>query len=124
MEISGNRLNPYQLPAPDRGNGGRSPAEERFAQEQAAAEKRATGASREEQLTREKAVQSKGGADYAELLQRSRGYQSRDNHGYRRVTSAAPESLGVQRALDAYRSTANDLEGSGVELLPRVDRYV
>ena len=27
-------------------------------------------------------------------------------------------------SLDAYQSTANDLEGRGVDLLPRVDRYV
>jgi hypothetical protein len=122
MEISGNRLNPYQLPSPDQRVSGRASSAQGFLREQIAADKHAAGSNPQDQVTQERAVQSKGGADYVEILQRSRAGQSRES--FRRVTAPATESLGVRRALDAYQSTANDLEGSGIELLPRVDRYV
>lgn len=122
MEISGNRLNSYLLPSPDQRGTGRTPGDQGFLREQIAADKRTAGNNPQEQVTQERAVQSKGGADYVELLQRSRAGQSRES--FRRVTAPAPESLGVRRALDAYQSTANDLEGNGIDLLPRVDRYV
>lgn len=122
MEISGNRLTPFQLPSPEQRGSGRASADQGFLREQIAADKRASASNPQEQVTREQAVQNKSGADYTELLQASTSGQSRQN--YRPVTPPSPESAGVRRALDAYRSTANDLEGNGIELMPRVDRYV
>ena len=122
MEISGNLRNPYLLSSQSQTGSDRASVDQGFLREQIAADKRTSGSDPREQLTRDQAVQSKEGANYTEVVQRTLIGQAREN--IRRVTPSAQASLGVRRALDAYQSTANDLEGRGVDLLPRVDRYV
>lgn len=120
MQIPGSPLNPYQLPAPKQGSGARTSGEQRYVQEQAATQSRATGNERQGRVTQERPVQGTKQTDYTEVLRQSRGSTT---ERFRNVTPPATESLSARRAVDAYQSTANDPEGMGIELMPRVDSY-
>jgi hypothetical protein len=123
MEISRNLINPYQLPAPNRGDAQRAPADRRYSAEQATAGNRTAETARPaKDVSRAEIVNDKGSADYSEMLQQARAGLARED--FRRVTPAATEPLGVQRALDAYQGNADSLDSGGVELLPRIDSYV
>ena len=126
MEISGNRINPYPLPAPERQDGGRVSPGNRYTDEKNAAESNgaSTGGAGEgagglsEFVSRGEVIQ---GPDYAEILQRARLAQAYGadpaNAGGNR------ETLAAQKALSAYQTHAEPLENSGTELLPRIDAY-
>ena len=123
MEISGNRINPYQLPSPERQDNGKVSPGRRYNDGKDVTESRTEGpGGLSEFISRGEVIRERSGPDYAEMLQRARLAQAYGESQGRAYETREP--LAIQKALDAYQNHAAPLESSGVELLPRVDDYV
>ncbi len=123
MEISSNRINPFQLPTPVQHSGTKVAPERYYAPDNSAAESHSEGRNRlSEFISHGEVIREPAGLDYAQLLLQARQAQA-SGPGKDRLHSGK-EPLPVQRALDAYRNQAYPLESGGVELLPRIDDYV
>lgn len=123
MEISSNRINPFQLPAPVQHGEAKVAPERRYDPANSTAEHHTEGRNGlSEFISRGEVSREPAGPDYAQLLLQARQAQA-SGPGKDRI-HAGKEPLPVQRALDAYRNQAYPLESGGAELLPRIDDYV